>query len=156
MPPATIVIPTRERLSYLEVALESVGPAAAILGAEVLVVDDAGEGAATRELVERFGARYEAHARPLGLNVARNTGVERSQGELVAFLADDVRARPGGLAALLDAAAAHPDVEVFAGPILASLEGPAPRSCGREAPPITTLDLGPRETDARFAWGANM
>jgi GT2 family glycosyltransferase len=156
MTPASIVIPTRERLSYLEVALESIAPAAAILGAEVLVVDDAGEGSDARRLVERFGARYEPHTRPLGLNVARNTGVERSTGELVAFLDDDVRARPGWLAALLNASGAHPDVDVFTGPIIASLEGRAPRSCGRETAPITTLDLGERDTDARFAWGANM
>ena len=32
-----------------------------------------------------------------------------------------------------------------------------PRSCGREGPPITSLDLGPSDTDdVRFAWGANM
>jgi GT2 family glycosyltransferase len=156
MTPASIVIPTRERLSYLEVALESIAPAATQAGAEVLVVDDAGESHAARRLAERFGARYEPHPRPLGLNVARNTGVERSTGELVAFLDDDVRAAPGWLAALLEAARAHPEVDVFTGPIIASLEGPAPRSCGREAAPITTLDLGSRDTDARFAWGANM
>jgi GT2 family glycosyltransferase len=156
MTPASIVIPTRDRLSYLEVALESIAPAAAMLGVEVLVIDDAGESAPARRLVERFGARYEPHARPLGLNVARNTGVARSAGELVVFLDDDVRARSGWLAALLDAARAHPEVEVFTGPILARLEGPAPRSCGREPAPITTLDLGAHDTDARFAWGANM
>ena len=27
---------------------------------------------------------------------------------------------------------------------------------GREDWPITTLDLGPADTDARYAWGANM
>jgi GT2 family glycosyltransferase len=156
MTPASIVIPTRDRLSYLEVALESIAAAAAMLGVEILVVDDAGESAPARRLVERFGARYEPHARPLGLNVARNTGVARSAGELVVFLDDDVRARPGWLAALLDAARAHPEVEVFTGPILARLEGPAPRGCGREQAPITTLDLGAHDADARFAWGANM
>jgi GT2 family glycosyltransferase len=156
MTPASIVIPTRERLPYLAVALESVALAAQQAGAEVLVVDDAGDSPAARRLAERFGARYEPHPRPLGLNVARNTGVARSTGELVAFLDDDVRARPGWLPALLAAARAHPDVDVFAGQILASLEGPAPHGCGRERPPITTLELGERDTDARFAWGANM
>ena len=28
--------------------------------------------------------------------------------------------------------------------------------CGREAPPITSLDLGESDTDTRYAWGANM
>ncbi|MGO9320166.1 MAG: glycosyltransferase [Solirubrobacteraceae bacterium] len=155
-PPASIVIPTRARLAYLEVALSSIAPEAARLGAEVLVIDDAGPSRAARELAARFGARYEPHPGPLGLNVARNTGVERSHGELVVFVDDDVRVRPGWLQALLDAAREHPQVEVFTGPISARLEGPAPRTCGRERPPITTLELGAHDVDARFAWGANM
>ncbi len=154
--PASIVIPTRTRLSYLEVALASIAPQAAAAGAEVLVIDDGGESLQARRLSERFGARYEPHSAPLGLNVARNTGVARSHGALVVFVDDDVRARPGWLQALLEAARTHPDVDVFAGPIEAVLEGRAPRSCGRERPPITTLELGSRDTDARYAWGANM
>ncbi len=156
MTPASIVIPTRERLAYLEVALTSIAPEAGRLGAEVLVIDDAGATPAARALSERFGARYLPHSRPLGLNVARNSGVEASQGELVVFVDDDIRACPGWLAALLGAAHAHPRVDVFAGPIRARLEGRAPRSCGREQPPITTLELGEHDTATRFAWGANM
>ncbi len=156
MTPASIVIPTRERLPYLEVALESIAAAATARGAEMLVVDDAGASDAARALAERFGARYEPHPKPLGLNAARNTGVERSTGELVMFLDDDVRVSEGWLAALLEAADAHPEVDVFTGPIRPSLEGRAPRTCGREPAPITTLDLGPGDTDAQWAWGANM
>ena len=157
--PASIVIPTRARLSYLEVALSSIAPEAAQLGAEVLVIDDAGPSPAARELAERFGASYEPHPGPLGLNVARNTGVARSHGELVVFVDDDVRVEEGWLGALLDGAREHPQVDVFTGPIRARLEGASgwgSRSCGRERPPITTLELGDADTDARFAWGANM
>jgi GT2 family glycosyltransferase len=157
--PASIVIPTRARLAYLEVALSSIAPEAARLAVEVLVVDDAGPSQTARELAERFGARYEPHAHPLGLNVARNTGVERSAGELVVFVDDDVRVGAGWLEALLDAAAEHHDVDVFTGPIRARLEGSGEwgsRSCGRERPPITTLELGEHDTDADYAWGANM
>jgi GT2 family glycosyltransferase len=156
MPAASIVIPTRDRLPYLEVTLASIASAAADAGVEILVIDDAGASTAARELVTRLGARYEPHPRPRGLNVARNSGVEHSTGELVIFLDDDIRAAKGWLGALLDAAAANPDVDVFAGPIRPSLEGPAPRSCGREPPPITSLDLGEQDGEARYAWGANM
>lgn len=156
MTPASIVIPTRARLSYLEVALASIAPQAAAAGAEVLVVDDAGASPAARELVAHHGARYEPHATPLGLNVARNTGVARSQGALVVFVDDDVRAGNGWLAALLAAAHEHSAVDVFAGRIVAHLEGHAPRSCGREGSPITSLDLGPRDCTTSYAWGANM
>ena len=158
-PPASIVIPTRARPAYLEVALNSIAPEAAQLDAEVLVVDDAGPSPAARELAAHFGARYEPHTGPLGLNVARNTGVERSRGELVVFVDDDVRVGAGWLRALLDAAREHPDVEVFTGPIRARLEGPGgwgSHSCGRERPPITTLELGATDTDTLYAWGANM
>jgi GT2 family glycosyltransferase len=155
-PPASIVIPTRARLAYLEVALSSIGPQADAAGAEVLVIDDTGATSGARELVARFGARYEPHSGPLGLNVARNTGVRSSTGELVVFVDDDVRASPGWLAALLAAAEANPEVEVFAGRIRPRLEGRRVRSCGREGPPITSLDLGADDTDARYAWGANM
>jgi len=154
--PASVVIPTRARPSYLEVALGSIAPQAAAAAAEVVVVDDAGPSEGTRRLAERLGARYEAHPGPLGLNVARNTGVARSDGRLVVFVDDDIRAEPGWLAALIDAAEANPGVDVFTGPIRPALEGGGPRGCGREGAPITTLDLGGENTDARLAWGANM
>src|SRR6202035_967374 len=92
-PTASIVIPTRARASYLRVALASIAPQAAAAAAEVLVVDDAGPTPAARALAARFGARYEPHERPLGLNVARNTGVERSAGELVGVVDGDHRPR---------------------------------------------------------------
>lgn len=155
-PSASIVVPTRARLDYLEVALTSISPQAAAAEAELIVVDDAGSSDATRALVERLGARYEPHPHPMGLNVARNTGVERSSGELVVFVDDDVEVSRGWLPALLTAAREHPEIEVFTGPIRPRLEGSPPRSCGREAPPITSLDLGPTNTPARFAWGSNM
>ena len=159
-PPASIVIPTRARPAYLEVALASIVPEADGAGAEVLVIDDAGPSPVTRALVERLGARYEPHPSPLGLNVARNTGVERSTGELVVFVDDDVRVRRGWLEALLGAARMHPEVDVFTGPIEPRLDGRSEwgriRACGREGAPITSLDLGARDADTRYAWGANM
>ena len=153
---ASVVIPTRSRPAYLEVALGSIVSQAQGCEAEVIVVDDAGESPDARALTEREGARYEPHPGPLGLNAARNTGVERSSGELVVFVDDDVRACPGWLQALLDGAREYPRADVFTGPVIARLEGPAPHSCGREAPPITTLDLGAQDTPAELAWGANM
>lgn len=155
-PPASIVIPTRGRPAYLEVALSSIVPQARAVGAEVLVIDDAGASPEGREQAERYGARYEPHERELGLNVARNTGVQHSGGELVVFVDDDIEASAGWLDALLTAAREHPDVEVLAGRIRPRLEGREPHTCGREGPPITALDLGERDTEARYAWGANM
>ncbi len=72
------------------------------------------------------------------------------------FVDDDVEASLGWLAALLTAAREHPSVDVFAGQIRPRLEGRPPRTCGGEGSPITTLDLGERDAEARYAWGANM
>jgi GT2 family glycosyltransferase len=156
-PSASIIIPTRARADYLRVALDSIATQASAAGAELLVVDDEGPSPSRRSLVEGFGGRYEPHPGPMGLNVARNTGVERSTGELVVFVDDDVEVSAGWLAALIDAAECHPEVNVFTGPIRARLEGKPPRSCGREGPPITSLDLGEQDTEqVRYAWGANM
>src|ERR1700685_1088465 len=150
-PPASIVIPTRARLSYLEVALASIAPPATDAGAELLVVAAAGSAEEAAALGGTPGRRYEPHPGPLGLNVARNTGVERSSGELVVFVdddvevregwldaplggggwsgelvvfvADDVEVREGWLDALLAGAREHPERDVFTGPILPRLEG---------------------------------
>ncbi|HEV2982123.1 MAG TPA: glycosyltransferase family A protein [Solirubrobacteraceae bacterium] len=155
-PKASIVIPTRARPDYLQVALASIAPQARRAGAEVLVVDDAGESDDARALAARFGGAYVPHPGPLGLNAARNTGVANSSGELVVFVDDDVRAHPDWLAALLTAAERHQRTDVFTGPIRPVLEGARTRSCARGHEPVTSLDLGGADTTARFAWGANM
>jgi GT2 family glycosyltransferase len=154
-PSATVVFPTRARRDYLAVALASVAPQAADHGAEVIVVEDDPEQAETRALAEAHAARYVAHGDTRGLNAARNTGIAHARSDLIAFLDDDVEVWPGWLAALLEGAAANPLHGVLGGPIRARLEGTNLHACGREAPPITALDLGPRDRDADFAWGAN-
>ena len=148
-------MPTRGRLDYLAVTLASVAPQAAKRGAELLVVEDDPESPQTRALAERHGARYLAHGAPRGLNAARNTAIADSAADLIAFLDDDVEVWPGWLDAILAGAEAS-DHEVFAGPIRARLEGTNLIQCGREAPPLTTLELGPEDCDTQFAWGANL
>src|SRR5579862_7549706 len=101
--PASIIIPTRERPDYLAVALASVMPQARAAGAEVIVVDDAPGGSAAA-VARDAGARYIALESSHGLNVARNAGVAAADGELLAFIDDDVEVDPGWLSALLAAA----------------------------------------------------
>jgi len=152
-PPASILFPTRNRRDYLAVALASVAPQAVACGAEIVVVEDDREDAATAALAARHGARYVALGRPRGINVARNAAVAASSGELVCFLDDDVEVWPGWLDALLSASRSF---DALGGPIRPRLEGARLRACGREPLPVTALDLGAEDTDAEFVWGANM
>ena len=155
-PPASILFPTRRRRDYLAVALASVAPQARARGAEVIVVEDDAADAATERVAIAAGARYVAHGERLGVNRARNTAIGAAAGELLCLLDDDVEAWPGWLDALLAAAAAHPAHDAFGGPIRGRLEGARLHACGREPPPVTTLDLGPADVDAELVWGANL
>jgi glycosyltransferase involved in cell wall biosynthesis len=149
------VIPTRSRPDYLAVTLASVAPQAQRAGAELLVINDGGD-PATAAVAERYGARMIGLRAPGGANAARNAGVEAARGELIVMIDDDVEAPSGWLEAMLAGVAAAPDRDVFGGPIRARLEGGGLRSCGREPPPITTLDRGSADRDVELVWSANM
>jgi glycosyltransferase involved in cell wall biosynthesis len=153
-PAMTVVVPTRTRAAYLEVTLDSLRRQRTETPYEILVVDD-GSTDATVEVAERLGVRAIRHGEPRGLNPARNTGLREAQGDLIAFVDDDVLVPGGWVDALVEGAARHSDAEAFGGPIRARFEGSAPRGCGREGPPITTLDLGPADVEAPMVWGAN-
>jgi GT2 family glycosyltransferase len=154
-PRAAIAIPTRDRSRYLDVALASICPQAAALDSEVVVIDD-GPDAATRAVATRHCARYVAHDAPRGINVARNTAIDVTDAPLLAYVDDDVEVWDGWLEALLRAADGEPpQVGVLTGPIRPRIEDHRYRSCGREGPPITALDLGPHDVDTTRGWGAN-
>jgi GT2 family glycosyltransferase len=155
-PVVSVVVPTRGRAAYLEVTLDSLREQRGGIPYEILVVDD-GDGGTTADAVRaRPDVRYVPHGARRGLNPARNTGVRESRAPLIAFVDDDVLVPPGWLEALVEGAQRHPDAAAFGGPIRARLEGRPPRGCGREQPPITTLDLGSRDRETEYVWGANL
>lgn len=153
-PPASVLIPTIAAPDYLDVALSSVMPQAEMLGAEVIVVSD-GPDQRTAQVAERHKAKLLTLPQRQGLNSARNAGILAARSDLIVFIDDDVDAPCDWLQAVIDGAGSHPEVEVFGGPIRARLEHGL-RGCGREDPPITTLDAGADDRDVPLVWGANM
>lgn len=86
-----VILPVYEQPDLLREALQSVA-AQTVDDVEVIVVDDASE-ADIASVVTEFGefARLVRHDQNRGAAAARNTGIEFSTGEFVAFLdADDV------------------------------------------------------------------
>jgi len=155
-PAVSVVVPTRNRADYLAVTLASVRAQRLDEPFELIVIDDGSAGPEVAGVAHAAGAAYERHPDPRGPNAARNTGIAASSAPLVCLIDDDVRAPAGWLQALMAGARRHDWAEAFGGPIRASLEGPAPRACGREAAPITTLDLGPQDRQTDAVWSANM
>jgi GT2 family glycosyltransferase len=124
----TAAICTRNRPDLLARALESlVAQVPAV--AEILVVDNAPAGGATRALVATFfpSVRYVAEPVP-GLDFARNRALEAATREVVAFLDDDAVAAPGWADSLHRVFEADADVAICTGRIEPlSLETPGQR-----------------------------
>jgi GT2 family glycosyltransferase len=154
-PTASIIIPTRGRPGYLDVALASIAPQAADAGAEVVVALD-GPDPLSAAVARRHGATVLELDPPRGANAARNAGVAASSAALVVLVDDDVVAPPGWLDAYLEAAISEQGHDVFGGPLYVRLEGVTLRSCGREGPPVSALDLGGEDRDTDVVWSANM
>jgi GT2 family glycosyltransferase len=151
-----VVVPTSNRADYLDVTLASLAAQDLEPDAyEVIAIDD-GSADRTPDVIAAAGVRSVRREHPNGPNAARNTGVRVAGADLIAMVDDDVWAPPGWLRALVEGAGRHPDAGALGGPIRARFEGPAPRSCGREQPPITSLDLGSSDRPAELVWSANM
>jgi GT2 family glycosyltransferase len=151
----SVVVPTKDRPDYLEVTLRSLRDQDLAEPYELIVVDD-GLDPGTRAAAHAAGARLLRPQGGHGPNTARNTGIASAEAGLIALVDDDVHAPRGWLRALVEGAGRYPDADAFGGPIHARFEGPAPRACGREKPPITSLDLGTADRDAELVWSANM
>ena len=88
-PGATFIVPCYEQVAYLPACLDSIA-AQTVAPLEVIVIDDGSpnEGAAIREVAERYGARY-VRVTNRGLASARNTGLMLARGEWIVALDSD-------------------------------------------------------------------
>jgi glycosyltransferase involved in cell wall biosynthesis len=109
----SIVMPTLRRPDSLARAIRSVLAQRGLddLQIELVVVDNSPEGSAREGVAELgssapFPVRYVHEPSP-GVATARNSGLARASGALIAFLDDDEEAHPGWLAALLAAHREH-------------------------------------------------
>lgn len=122
-PGLTVAICTHERPESLAMAIRSV-VAQRYPRFEVLVVDNAPTSGATRETVLRFAeehpaVRYEVEPRP-GLSWARNRAAELAEGEVVAWVDDDVFCDPWWATEMARGFVEVPGADVVTGTVMPS------------------------------------
>jgi glycosyltransferase involved in cell wall biosynthesis len=87
-PLVSVVVPTRDRLHLLPLALDSVVAQAGPLVRLQVIVADNGRDARVEALARGYGADYVATS-AVGAGAVRNAGLELARGDYVAFLDDD-------------------------------------------------------------------
>ncbi|MEJ2817949.1 glycosyltransferase family 2 protein [Caulobacter sp. CCG-8] len=144
----TVMIPTQRRPHGLAVAVRSVCAQEGVdfAGLELVVVDNDQAPSAQGTVAELAGqapfpVHYVHEPRP-GVAHARNAGMAKASGELIAFLDDDEEAPAGWLAALL-AAQARYQADVVFGPVRA--RAPAGVTAHRDYLERFFSRLGPAE-----------
>jgi glycosyltransferase involved in cell wall biosynthesis len=111
-PRVSVVIPTRNRRKLLERALASVD-LQSFRDFEVLVVDDGSEDDTAVWVREMWpSVSLVEMGRPCGAAAARNRGVERARGDLIAFLDDDDTWRPSYLEMQVANFYGHPETDL--------------------------------------------
>ena len=123
--PSTSVIVCAYTERRWEALCEAVEAAGAQGPDEVIVVIDHNDALHRRTRLRFPTARVLANAGPRGLSGARNSGVEQATGEVLVFLDDDARPRPGWLSQMVGAFA-DDDVIGAGGVAVPRWQGPAP------------------------------
>ena len=113
----SVVIPTFRRQSRLRDLLGSLERQLVQVPFEVIVVANLPE-AGLKKIVEAFGPNFKFHETGrIGVNIARNKGLERARGEIVTFLDDDMFVGDRDfLQRVWNAHAAHPEALAIGGP----------------------------------------
>ena len=114
LPTISIAICTRNHPDELANCLQSLVPIRD-QAKEIIVVDNASDGDATRKVVEAFGAIYVREP-IIGLEPARNRAIIRAAGEIIAFTDDDCQVDAGWLDAIAQA---------FSDPMVGAVTGQA-------------------------------
>ena len=94
-PLVSLVIPTRDRLDFLEPCLRSIGEKTTYPDYEILVIDNGSVEAATLEYFRRIQAqdsrvRVLAYPHPFNFSAINNYGVQNARGQLVGLVNNDI------------------------------------------------------------------
>jgi glycosyltransferase involved in cell wall biosynthesis len=148
-PAISVVIPTRNRPTWLRKCLDALLPLMRP-DDEVIVVDSASTTAETAEVAQQAGVRLVTAARP-GSSLARNLGWQAARHDLIAFVDDDVTVLPGWPDAVASALG-RADVEWMTGWI-----GVPPDQLHLPEPNPVMLSVEPRvlDRDCTGALGAS-
>jgi GT2 family glycosyltransferase len=147
-PLVSIVVPTRNRADDLRGALGALlGIRAQTAEVELIVVDN-GSTDGTWQILQTTAARepgVQVLREPrTGVSYARNTGIARAHGSIIAFTDDDIRVTPNWIDAIVAAFDAYRDALVVGGRVLPAWPAPPPRWLRRESwGPLAIVDYGP-------------
>ncbi len=111
-PTVSVVVTTFSRRDLLDTCLASLAEPldASATGSELIVVDDGDQAGLEDEVAGRHGGRLIRTAGAVGFAAAAQTAIGEARGDWVLLLNDDVTVEAGTIDALLEAAAARPDV----------------------------------------------
>ena len=113
MPTISVITPSRNSGEFLEDAILSVAQQEGVLAEHI--VQDSLSNDNTLEILRRFPAVRWQWESDCGQSDAINRGFLRAHGDLVGWLNADDYYLPGGLKAIAQAAAEHPEADVFHG-----------------------------------------
>lgn len=146
----SLVIATYNRAEQLMVTLRSVASQSKSAAAWECIIVDNNSADDTKERVERFIAEHPAlnlryhFERQQGLSYARNAGIAKAKGDIIAFIDDDERIVPDFIGAYLNLFDNHPRAMAAGGKIIAEYPTGRPRwmSHYTERPIANPMDFG--------------
>ena len=146
----SLVIATYNRAEQLMVTLRSVAAQSKASAQWECIVVDNNSGDNTRERVEGFIAEHSTlniiyhFESKQGLSHARNAGIERAKGDIIAFIDDDERIVPDFISAYIKLFESYPNAMAAGGKIIAEYPTGRPRwmSHYTERPIANPMDFG--------------